>query len=91
MFVDLISKKMEVYVDDMLVKSLKISNHVKYLDKSFWLLRRYKMSLIPLKCMSGVTSIKFLGYMVNQRGIKVNPKNIKAPIEMKSPQKLKEV
>jgi hypothetical protein len=49
------------------------------------------MKLNPLKCAFGVASGKFLGYMVNQRGIEANPEKIQALIDMKSPQKPKEV
>ncbi|KAL2516686.1 hypothetical protein Adt_12933 [Abeliophyllum distichum] len=50
-------------------------------------LRFYRMRLNPLKCAFGVASEKFLGYMVNQRGIEANPEKINALIEMKSPKK----
>ena len=49
------------------------------------------MKLNPLKCAFGVRSGKFLGFMVNQRGIEVNPEKIKALLEMSSPKKPKEV
>ncbi|XP_022886895.1 uncharacterized protein LOC111402791 [Olea europaea var. sylvestris] len=91
MFVDVISKKMEVYVDDMLVKSLKVDDHVKHLDDTFRTLRRYRMKLNPLKCAFGIASGKFMGYMVNQREIEANPEKINALLEMRSPQKPKEV
>lgn len=74
----------------MLVKSLEAKN-VGYLDNTFQILRKYKMKLNSLKCTSGVVSGKFLGYIVNQRRIEANSKKIKALLEMKSPQKLKEV
>lgn len=93
MFVDLIEKIMEVYVDDMLVKSLKVEDHAKHLDEAFRILRRYGMRLNPLKCAFGVASGKFLGYMINQRGIEANPKaeKIKALIEIRLPKKTKEL
>lgn len=88
---DLISKMMEVYVNDMLIKSLKADDHVMHLNKTFQILRRYRMRPNPLKCAFGVASKKFLGYMDNQWGIELRPKKICALIEMRSSQNLKEV
>ena len=55
---------MEVYVDDMLVKSQVASEHIAYLTKMFDILWLYRIKLNPLKCSFGVSSGKFLGYMV---------------------------
>ena len=57
----------------------------------FEILRKYQIKLNPLKCAFGVGSGKFLGFMVNQWGIKANPEKIKALLKMSSPGKLKEV
>ena len=65
-FADLIGKTMEVYMDDMLVKSLLATNHVDNLREMFLILRRYKMKLNPNKCVFGVESGKFLGYIVSR-------------------------
>ena len=73
MFKQQIKKTMEVYVDDMLVKSLKADEHINNLKESFEILRKYKMKLNPAKCAFGVTSGKFLGFMVNHRAIETNP------------------
>ncbi|KAL5578497.1 hypothetical protein UlMin_020196 [Ulmus minor] len=91
MFKQQIGKTMEVYVDDMLVKSLKADEHINNLRESFEVLREYKMKLNPAKCAFGVTSGKFLGFMVNHRGIEANPAKIKALLNMESPRKVKEV
>ncbi|XP_022858151.1 uncharacterized protein LOC111379057 [Olea europaea var. sylvestris] len=91
MFMDLIGKTMEVYVNNMLVKSLEAKDHITHLNSTFQILRRYRMRLNPFKCAFGVASGKFLGYMVNQRGIEANPKKIEALHKMRSPQKPKEV
>ncbi|KAL5572570.1 hypothetical protein UlMin_022167 [Ulmus minor] len=82
---------MEVYVDDMLVKSLKADEHIDNLRESFEVLREYKMKLNPAKCAFGVTSGNFLGFMVNHRGIEANPAKIQALLDMESPRKVKEV
>lgn len=91
MFKDFIGKTTEVYVDDMLMKSNMAKDHMIHLGEMFSVLRRYLMKLNPLKCEFGVGSRKFLGFMVNQRGIKANTENIKALLDMSSPHKPKEV
>ena len=91
MFREQIGKTMEVYVDDMLVKSKTAANHVTHLSDTFAVLRKYRMKLNPLKCAFRVASKKFLDFMVNHRGIKANPKKIQALIDMRSPTKTKEV
>ncbi|KAM7469188.1 hypothetical protein LguiA_007371 [Lonicera macranthoides] len=82
---------MEVYVDNMLVKSIKAPNHVANLNKAFAILRQNVMFLNPAKCAFGVKWGKFLGFMVTQRGIEANPEKIQALIDMKSPSKPKKV
>ncbi|XP_070057393.1 uncharacterized protein [Nicotiana tomentosiformis] len=69
---------MEVYIDDMLVKSLNIGDHLKHLQETFDILRKHNMKINREKCAFGVSSGKFLGFMVSQRGIEVNPNKIKA-------------
>ena len=78
MFKDLIGKTMEVYVDDMLVKSRMAGGHVDHLEQMFEILRKYQMKLKPLKCAFVVNSRKFLDFMVNQRAIEASPEKIKA-------------
>ncbi|XP_024018662.1 uncharacterized protein LOC112090784 [Morus notabilis] len=91
MFAGQIGKSMEVYVDDMLVKSKKTEDHVDDLRRMFGVLRAYKMKLNPRKCAFGVASGKFLGFMVSSRGIEANPEKIHALLDMESPRKPKEV
>ena len=91
MFKEPISKTMEVYVDDMLVKSKVASDHISHLADTFNILRTYCMKLNPLKCAFGVASRKFLGVMVNQQGIEANLEKIHALIKMQSPSKTKDV
>ena len=89
MFVQQIWHTMEVYVDDMLTKSLKPEDHVKDLRETFDILRKYKMHLNPTKCAFSVSSGKFFGFMVNQRSIEINPQKIQALVTMKSPKNIK--
>ena len=82
---------MEVYVDDMLVKSKMAGDHAEHLQQMFNILWKYQMKLNSLKCVFGVESGKFMGFMVNQCGIEANPKKIRAVLHMSSPKKPKEV
>ena len=91
MFKEQIDKTMEVYVDDMLIKSKVTSNHVAHLIEMLRILRVYCMKLNPLKCTFGVASENFLGFTVNQRDIDANPEKIQALIDMRSPSKTNEV
>ena len=74
----LIGKSMEVYIDDMLVKSKERPDHTRHLQETFKLLRRHNMKLNPLKCAFGVSSGNFLGFMVTQMGVEANPIQLKA-------------
>lgn len=57
---------MEVYVNDMLVKSVKEDDHITNLEKAFNNLRCHHMRLNPSKCLFGITAKKFFGFMVTQ-------------------------
>ncbi|KAF8117434.1 hypothetical protein N665_0010s0011 [Sinapis alba] len=76
MFAERLGTTMEVYIDDMLVKSQVASDHINHLKDFFFILNEFGMKLNPTKCTYGVTSREFLGYIVTQRGIEVNPKQI---------------
>ena len=82
---------MEVYVDDMLVKSKKGVDHGAHLEEAFSIMRKYGMRLNPMKCCFGVEAGKFLGFMVHQCGIDANPEKINALLNMRSPKNVKEV
>ena len=76
MFAQQIGRNVEIYVDDMLVKILREDEHLSNLQKTFDTLRAYNMKLNPNKCVFGVTAGKFLGFMVSQKGIEVNPEKV---------------
>ena len=82
---------MEVYVDDMLVKSLRKEDHVADLWEMFALLQKYNMKLNPAKCAFGVGSGKFLGFMVNNREIEANPNKVQALLDLQSARIVKEI
>ena len=73
MFEPQLGKNVEDYIDDMVVKSKLVSQHLTDLANIFEILRRHKLRLNVSKCSFGVGSGKFLGYMVTHRGIEVNP------------------
>ena len=91
MFNKQIGKNMELYVDDMLVKSKEELAHLDNLRETFAALKHYQMKLNLSKCVFGVASSKFLGFMVSQMGIEANPKKVQAIINMVSPRTVKEV
>ena len=82
---------MEVYIDDMLVKSKERLDHTKHLQETFDLLRMYNIKLNPLKCPFGISSSNFLGFMVTQRGIEANHIQLRAIIESQTPTSRKRV
>ena len=91
MFQKQIGESMEVYIDDMLVKSTTAELHITHLSKAFQILRKYNMKLNPAKCAFGVSAEKFLGFIVNNRGIEANPDKIKAVLDMPPPSNIKKV
>ena len=82
---------MEVYVDDMLVKSLSKADHLEHLKEAFEVPRTHKMMLNPAKCAFGVGSRKFLGLMFSKRGIEAYPDKIKAILDMEPPKSIRDV
>ena len=91
MFESLLGKNIEIYIDDMVVKSKMVSEQLGDVRVIFEILRSYKLRLNASKCSFGVGSGKFLGYMVTHKGIKVNPDQIKAINNMQTPRNPKEV
>ena len=91
MFAQQIGRNVQIYVDDILVKSRREDDHLKDLKETFNTLRSYNMKLNPGKCTFEVTTRKFLGFMVSQRGIKANLDKIRAIMEMVLPRNVKEV
>ena len=91
MFSKQIGRNIEVYVDDMLVKSREEENHLDDLEEMFNTLRQYSMKLNLSKYAFGVSSRKFLSFMVSQRGIEANPEKVRAILEMSFPKTVKEM
>ena len=78
MFREKISHTVEVYIDDIVVKSKEEQGHVGDLTDIFEVLKQHKLHLNVDKCAFGVGIGKFLGYMITHRGIEVNPNQISA-------------
>ena len=85
MFEPQLGKVIEVYIDDMVVKSKVVSEHVRDLEVIFGIIREHKLRLNASKCSFSIESGKFLGYMVTHRGIEVSPDQIKAIHNLQAP------
>ena len=88
---DHIGKNVEVYVDDIIVKSQKSEQHARDLEQILDTLDKYKIKLNPDKCVFGVKAGKFLGFMISHRGIEANPEKMEAILNMKAPKTLNEL
>ena len=91
MFQKQIGTFMEVYIDDMLEKSLKAELHITHLVEAFQVLKSYNMKLNLAKCAFGVSAGKLLGFIVNNRGIEANLDKIKVMLDMLPPSNIKDI
>uniref|UniRef100_A0A2N9GCP7 Reverse transcriptase domain-containing protein n=1 Tax=Fagus sylvatica TaxID=28930 RepID=A0A2N9GCP7_FAGSY len=91
MFGHMIGNTVEVYIDDMLVKSLREESHLADLLQVFNILRKNNLRLNASKCTFGVESGKFLGHVVSRKGIEANPDQVTALINLAEPRNLKQV
>jgi len=91
LFHDMMHREIEVYVDDMIAKSKTEEEHLVNLRRLFERLRKYQLRLNPAKWTFGVKSGKLLGFIISQRGIKVDPEKVKAILEMPEPHTEKQV
>lgn len=90
-FDDLIHKIVECNVEDLVVKAMTHEEHIEHLQIVFDRLRKHALKINPLKCAFMVLFSKFLGFVVRHRCIEINPSKIKAIIELKPPQNLKQL
>jgi hypothetical protein len=86
-----IGRNVEVYVDDMLVKSIQAAEHIANLNETFRTLRKHHMKLNPTKCAFRVSLGKFLRFLVSHRGIEANPEKVKAVLEMQPLRTIKQL
>lgn len=91
LFHDTIHKEIEVYVDDMIVKSITKDDHLERLGELFPRLQNFKLRLNPAICTFGVRSSKLLGFIVSQKGIEVDPDKVRAIQDIPPPRIEKEV
>ena len=91
MFEAQMGKNIEVYIDDMVVKSKMVSEHIGDLTNIFKILRGHKLRLNASECSFGVGSGKFLSYMMTHRGIEINPDQVKAINNLQPPRNPKEI
>ena len=73
MFWDKIRHTIEVYIDDMVVKSKWEAQHIEDVKGVFEVLWQYRLRLNAKKCAFGVGASKFLGYLITNQGIEANP------------------
>ena len=90
-FDNVLHKYVECYVDDLVVKTKRREDHLVDLQSVFNRLRKYQLKMNPRKCAFGVTSGKFLGFIVRHRGIEIDPSKIKAIQKMPEPKNLQEL
>jgi hypothetical protein len=90
-FAEQIGRILKVYIDDMVVKTPEHKDPVPNLEETFNQLRRYDLRLNPNKCTFVVEVGKFLGFMLTNCGIEVNPDKCSAVLNMQSPNTIKEV
>ncbi|CAJ2631771.1 unnamed protein product [Trifolium pratense] len=86
-----IGDMLEVYMDDMIVKSPEELDHVVHLRKVFEQARKYNMRFNPEKCTFGVRAGKFLGFYLTERGIEANPDKCRAFAELPTPSDKKSI
>ena len=91
LFHDMMHKDVEVYVDDMIVKSQGRADHLAALQRFFERIRQFGLRLNPKKCTFGVTSGKLLGHIVSESGIEVDREKTKAILDMPAPRTEKEI
>ena len=84
-FHDLLGVILEVYIDDIVVKSDGLNPHLSDLRLAFERMRRYGLKMNPLKCAFGVSAGKFLGFIVHEKGIEIDPKRIESIKKVKAP------
>ena len=87
-FHDMMHKNMEDYVNDMLAKSRKRDTHLEDLSLILDYMEQFQLRLNPKKCAFGGTLGKMLGYIMSEKGIEVNPKNVQAIMEMPPPRNI---
>jgi hypothetical protein len=84
-FHKLLGNTVEVYIDDIVVKSVEFSSHVADLRKAFDKMCQYGLKMNPRKCAFGVSAGKFLGFIIHEHSIEIDPDRIKSIRNVGSP------
>ena len=84
-FHDLLGIILEVYIDDIVIKSAGMSHHLADLRLALERMRRYGLKMNPLKCAFGVLARKFLGFIIHEKDIEIDPKRIEAMKKVEAP------
>ncbi|CAL2256534.1 unnamed protein product [Prunus armeniaca] len=90
-FHDMIGHSLEVYIDDVVIKSPEEGDHMTNLKRAFLRMRQHKLKMNPKKCVFGVQAGNFLGFLVHQRGIEIDKNKAKSIIEALPPRNKKEL
>src|ERR1041384_6758809 len=86
---DQIGRNVQVYVEDIVIKTYSANTLLDDLDETFAALKKYRIKLNPKKCVFSVPARKLLGYMVSSRGIEANPKKVQEIAKMQEPTNIK--
>src|SRR5436189_2761293 len=81
----------ECYVDDIAVKTRRHTDHHTDLREVFDVMRQYQLKMNPTKSFLGVSTRKFLGFVINSKGISLDPEKVKAIQNMPPPRSLREL
>jgi hypothetical protein len=90
-FHDLLGIIVEVYIDGIVVKSASLNSHLADLRLAFEKMCRYGLKMNPLKCAFGVSAGKFLGFIVHEKGVEIDPKKIESIKKVQDPTSKKRV
>jgi hypothetical protein len=90
-FHELIGKIVEIYIDDIVIKSLDHESHLADVRRTLECTRKHGLKMNPNKCAFGVSVGEFLGFLVHEGGIEVGKKSMKAIDEVVPPTNLKEL
>jgi hypothetical protein len=90
-FHDLLGIIMKVYIDDVVIKLARLDDHMADLQLSFERMRKYDLKMNPLKCAFCVLAGRFLGFIVHEKGIEMDTKQIEAIRRIQEPACKKDV
>jgi hypothetical protein len=85
-FHDLLGIILEIYIDDVVIKSDNMDHHLADLRLVLQKMCRYGLKMNPLKCAFGVSASKFLGFIIHEHGIEIDPKKIESIQKVQPPQ-----